>query len=307
MMRHAQIAAAVAAFGLTSLIGLSSAAVGQQLQGELLADGTLRPAGVLSVGQQQLLTDASGPLNFAGRELELEALSGVIGFSAEAAYVAVIAGTVSVGSIKVQPGHLLILPPFGQQPTVARFNAARLASRWSGEFAARHGVTMERLQEIARGQQVGVFFGRLGTTSLNLAAPGGAEAEIARRSVVGQQTVQELRYGASSDINALGRCVAERMLVALASRDEASVADLLDPVPYGNTDLTGGGGEARRLTARSLINRNDWPRLLAGATLRAGAGPDEWIAVSAAGSARINLRRMGDFVFVTSIVPESAT
>lgn len=284
-----------------ALVPLASGSA-QELSGALLADGTRVPAGSLAAGQQQLLENASGPLAFAGRQLTLDGFTGVLGFSAETAYVAVIAGSVSMGEDAARPGQLLILPPLGAAADIARFDAERLAQSWQADFAGQHSAAFDRLRAIARRQQTGVFLGRLGTTSLNLAAPAGARAEAARRSVVGEQAVLEVRYGGAQDFAALGRSVSERMLAALTMSDDASVAALLDPVPYGNTDLTGGGGDARRLTARSLIARHDWPRLLSGAVLEPLADGQGWVARSAAGSTTVNLRRMGDFVFVSSIV-----
>lgn len=291
----------LAAIALAMLAAVPHGVLAQSARGLLLANGEETEPDQLDVGQQLLLENTSTTLSFAGRPITLENFSGVFGYSAETAYVLVINGSATTGGQRARSGRILVIPPFGTQPDMASFDAARFAEHWTPEAAARHQTTLQQLHEVARRQRYGLFLGRLGRTTLNLAAPTGAQSEVARRSVVGDPAVMAIRYSSSDDYAAIARSVSEQILAALGNGDVASVAALLDPVPYGNTDLTGSGGDARRLTATDMIARHDWPNLLRGAVLQQGDDPGSWVATSPAAKANISLRRMGDFVFVSSI------
>ena len=284
-----------------ALMAPGAGAAAQDAGGVLLADGRAASAASLPMGGQLLIEGATQELPFAGQAVVLDGFTGILGQSAETAYVLVIEGAARIGETHAGPGRVLLIPPYGGAPASARYDAGRLAQQWDADAVARHPAAHAALAGIARRQGRGLFFGTLGRTALNLAAPGGAEAESARRSVAGEAAVAAIRFAPQDDLASIGRSVSERMVQALARGDAASVAALLDPAPYGNTDLTGGGGDARRLAATRLLASHDWPRLLSGATLAPSEDGSGWTARSASGAARIALRRLGDFVFVSHI------
>jgi len=270
-------------------------------QGLLLSDGQPRGSESLAAGEQLVIETRSGPLRFGGRSLDLADFTGLLGYSSEVAYVVVIAGQVREGGRRVGPGRMLLIPPYGGAPIVQRYDARRLMESWSQSVRTARAEAFTRLAAIAQSQGRGVFFGRLARTNFNVAAPGNAERELAGRTVRGGGAVQAIRFSGTADPAAIERRVIDGFVAALLAGDAVAVAALMDPVPFGNTDLRGGAAEARLTMARALIAQRDWGALLREASVaRAGEGND-WTVSGPGGRATLALRPMGDFVFVRTI------
>ncbi|MET0371997.1 MAG: hypothetical protein ABW039_11550 [Sphingobium sp.] len=277
-------------------IGLPQTA--SALPGTLLADATSGDSATLAAGQQLLIEGQDGDLAFAGRKLALRGFTGILGYASEVAYVIVIDGRVADGTIDAERGSMLMIPPYGAAPVVQRYDAARLAASWSVPAKGARADAFAALQDVADGQKMGLRLGRLGRTRLNIAAPGGRDGELARRSVKGEGAVQAIRFSGQGDVAAIEAQVVERFLAALSAGDVDGVAGLMDPVPFGNVDLRGGAAEARRMMARALVEQRDWEAALSGVTpVREGRG-NVW---KLGGTGVLVLRPMGDFVFVRAI------
>lgn len=295
-----RVCSASTRFGALALMLLAAAPAAAE-PGILLADARPADSASLATGDQLLLTGSNATLQFAGRELRLEGFSGILGFASEVAYVVVLDGQARDGSTQVEPGRMLLIPPYGAAPSVQRFDAARLRARWSAAARVAQPASFQHLSLLAAGQHRGLFFGRLARTSFNVAAPGGAEQELAGRTVRGSGAVRDLRFSGQRDPAAVERGVVDMFMAALAAGDAERVASLMDPVPFGNTDLRGGASEARVAMARSLIAERNWGAALQGASVERANETNDWRLTSAAGAGTITLRPMGDFVFVRAI------
>ena len=206
-----------------------------------------------------------------------------------------------IGRKSVVTGKVLIIPPYGAQASTARFDSDRLSESWPEATRTAMPQVYARLRRIATVQKRGMFLGRLGRTSFNLASAGNAEEELARRSIKGDAAVQAIRFSGQNDIGVIEQRVADEFLAALASGNAESVAALMDPVPFGNMDLRNGGSEARLAMAKSLIAGHDWATLLREARAVRSTNDNDWAVSGPAMNATLTLRPMGDFIFVRMI------
>lgn len=282
-----------------SMLALAGGAHAQT--GVVLKDLRAGDSNSLVTGEQLLIEGRDGDIGFAGRVLRGAGFTGVLGYSSEVAYVAVISGEIVVDGRTARRGRMVLLPPLGGRAQIERFDAARFAASWPEPAREAHASSYAQLAGLAQAQGRGISLGRLGRTRLNVAAPGSADQELAARTVKGNEAVRAIRFANVATPAEVEQAVAQSFVAALAARDADTVASLMDPVPFGNTDLRGGAGEARLAMARLLVARRDWPALLAGAQLsRIGAGND-WTVRSNGASGVLRLRPMGDFVFVRTI------
>lgn len=257
----------------------------------------------LPTGDQLLLEEFSGSLSFAGQELQLDAFTGLLGYSAEVAYVVTAGGTARADGKLARPGRMLLIAPFGRGTVSERFDAARLLDNLaSSPNAGAMPGTLARLGDLASGQRRGVFFGRLARTNFNVATLGSGEAEADRRSRVGGTAVREARFTSPNTGVATEQTIVEKFMVALTSNDAEAVSQFLDPLPYGYGNLEQGGGAARAAMAASLIGSREWGRFADRQISQ--AGETSWIVQGAGARAVIELRRTSDFAFVQSISVE---
>ena len=263
--------------------------------GLLVADARPADSENLAAGDQLLLENRSGPLGFAGRQLELDGFTGIVGYASEVAYVVVLDGAVRDGDRRVGPGRMLMIPPYGAEPAVQRFDAGRLAASWGAPIRAARPQVAERMASIARSQQRGIFLGRLGTTRFNVATSGQPGRELARRALLGSETIRSIRFAGVGDTDAVERRVLDAFRNALLAGDAESVAALMDPMPFGGRALAGGAAEARLLAARTLIGSRDWRSELG--TSEPVLNEGRWRI----GGAAVTLRLVDDFAFVRNI------
>lgn len=264
-------------------------------EGLLLSNGKPQDSASLATGEQLLLTTASTTLPFAGQEVNLSDFTGLVGYSNDLAYVVVLDGAAQSGSSRAEPGWMLIFRPFGGETSVERFDAIRLAGKWSEAVRTASPSAWSSLERIRADQELGVWFGRLGQTRFNVAASGSARNEKATRALMGDPTVRDIRFSGASEPAAVEQNVASRFFEGLRTGDVKAVSALLDPTPFGGRTL-GGGADAARLQAASVIVASrDWNELTAGAT------PQFVNGVWRAGKASVQLRAVDDFVFVSRV------
>ncbi len=270
-------------------------------QGLRSADLATVQSGQFETGEQLALSRESGTISFAGHEVKLSSFAGIIGFASDVAYIVTLEGSAAAGPDVAERGEMLLFPPMGMRPLVERFDAARLRDGWGADERAAMPGIYASLDQLADKQEKWIFFGRLGATNFNVAASGEAKGELARRTIVGDDALRDLRFADFPDRQTFEAAVVQSFVDALAGGDVKSVAALMDPEPYGNTDLRGGGGDARLMMAEALLAERDWSRVLSGAADPAYERGSTWAVNSGNNTAFITLRPLGDLSYVESV------
>lgn len=195
--------------------------------------------------------------------------------------------------------------PYGGDALVQRYAAQRFLASWSQQAVDANSDIYQRFKKVANKQRWGLFFGRLEATNFNVTAPGSSAQELARRSVVGDEVVQQIRFSGITDPKDVEREIVDRFVTALADGDAATVASLMDPSPFGMTDLRGGGDGARLLMAHNLIASNDWRKVLGrDASVEQLESEGAWKVANGGRSTLVSLRPVGDFTYVRTIETE---
>jgi hypothetical protein len=251
--------------------------------------------------QANTLDAQTGTIAFAGQEITMSGATGLIGMSSEVAYVAVSQGTATADGNVARAGQMLLIPPYGAAVSVQRFDASRLLASLDSETRTELPNLAAHLTAIKAVQQRGIWLGRLGRTNYNVAAPGTGDAELAARTVTGVPAVQTIRYSGEANPATISQKVVDTFLGALASGDAATAASLLDPVPYGTSDLRGGASDARLMMARELIAQHPWAALLKDSAASRSEEDNVWKIAGPSGQGELVMRPMGDFIFVRSI------
>ena len=234
-----------------------SLAIAASASGQAISDENSTGFSKVGVGERQIIRNAEGSQQYAGATLELENFTGLIGRSSDISFIAVIDGEVRGTRKKAGSGHVLIFTPYGGKVVREGFDAAALMASLSEDEL--DGVVQDALEKLVRKQKRGMFWGLYRPTAFNLTAPGSANAELARRTVVGAQVIQDIRYSNPATPEDAERAIISAFQDALISGDVVAVAALLDPTPYGGTDLRGGAVQAREVVARRLIQSRNWP------------------------------------------------
>ena len=255
----------------------------------------------LKTGEQATISNITGSASFGGQEIELSNFSGVFGISSDTAYIISAAGRVRHSDVSAKPGEVLILTPYGGEPVKQTFDASRFLASWSKENSARHPQVFAALEKIKSSQKRAIFMGLYRETSFNVAAPGSSNSELARRTIVGSKVIQNIRFSSENDPKRVERLVVYAFRDALVSGDAAALASLLDPTPFGGTDLRGGAGGARLLKARQMIESQDWGALLGTAEATPMTGGNLWALSAGQNRYSIQLRPVGDFTYISSI------
>jgi len=286
--------AVVAAVGLITLAPDAFAE-----SGILLANAGPADSASLATGEQLLLSSRSVNMDFAGRELKLAGFTGIVGYANELAYIVVLEGAASDGSAKAEAGNILIIRPYGAPTAVEQFDAIRLSKQWSEAARRASPSAYASLERVKGGQELGVWFGRFGQTSYNVAASGSARYEHQTRTLMGDPAVRDIRFSGASDPHEVERLVAVSFLDALKAGDANTAAALMDPTPFGGRALAGGAEDARLMAANAVIESRDWSQV-------AGDNPPQLSdGVWRAGNAALQLRTIDDFVFVSRVSGEA--
>lgn len=271
-------------------------------QGLRVSNGSPEQIEALSSGQQLVLTDHSGAIQFAGRQIELSNFSGIVGYASDIAYVVAISGSAEADGNKAVRGRMLMIPPFGGELGVERFDAARLRDAWNEDIKVSAPLAYASLEDLAGGQATGVFLGRLGRTNFNVAASGLAKTELAKRTIVGGNAITDIRFDSSANSATFEKRIVSKFADALARSDAKTVAQFIDPLPFGNNDLRGGAGEARLLMAQNLIAERNWKSNVSGRQpVRDQQNSSLWVIQGPVSRTLITLRRTTDFAFVSNV------
>ncbi|MEM8937169.1 MAG: hypothetical protein AAGC77_12245 [Pseudomonadota bacterium] len=275
--------------------GVASAQSGSQMR----ASGAERLIGNLQTGERLALENETGDIRFAGRTIALSEFSGLMGYSADLAYVLTFSGRAELAGESAKSGRMLLIQPFEEKPLVERFDARRLHAG-----VAMHGNEMsetlaEALNALAKKQGRGIFFGRLGRTEFNVAAAESKETEQNRRRLLGDQAIRDIRFSSNLSGSDVVPTVVSSFVAALAAGDMATAAQFIDPTPFGFGDLSQDGFDARLLTAEALLNQRDWSGL-SSPRIQQISGT-KWIVSGAQTQALVTTRLTTDFAFVQSI------
>ncbi len=289
----------VARKSLPLVIGITVLSTNVNAQGLRVSDGSATELSALSSGEQIVMESRDGAIQFAGHEINLSGFSGIAGYASDVAYLVTITGTAETGGTSAKRGRMFLIPPFGAEPTVERFDAGRLRNAWDDDVKATAPQVYASLDDLAKGQATGVLVGRLGRTGVNVNALGSAKMETARRETIGGAAVQQIRFSPDQANGDLERNIVTRFVSALAAGDEETAAQLLDPLPFGYDGLGDNGGAARLLTARALINERDWEKFSNIAPNK--INETRWILETDRDQAVIDLRRTTDFAFIQAI------
>ncbi len=280
---------------IIAIAALSSSPAAYADKGTLLSSAAPAESATLATGEQLLLDGRTGALSFAGRQIDLEGFTGIVGYANELAYIAVIEGSAAAGEVKAEAGWLLILKPYGAPVSSEQFDAIRLSKQWSDAAKAASPAAFASLEQIKGRQEMGVWFGRLGQTSFNVAASGSARAEKQARTLMGDPTVRGIRFSGASDPAAVERLVVTKFIDALKTGDADTAAALMDPTPFGGRALSGGADAARIAAATALIASRNWSQIAG------NVSPQPVDGAWRAGEASLQLRAIDDFVFVSRI------
>lgn len=288
-----------ALLAMIASLGLASPATAQGLK--LANDADATEIADLTTGEQLVLERADRTVDFAGSPVTLRQFSGILGYASEVAYVVVIDGVAEAGGTRATRGKMLLIPPYGAEVMRQRFDAGRLGDVWNVDMRTRAPATYASLERLSSAQARGVALGRFGKTNFNVAASGVAADELARRTVVGGKAIRDIRFSGERNPEAIERTIVGSLVAALIAGDAHAVASLMDPVPYGNTDLRAGADDARLLMAASLVASRDWRAVLGTGEARRGAADNVWVVAGPAGTATVTLRPMGDFSYVRNV------
>lgn len=271
-------------------------------QGLLVSNGSAEQVSSLSSGEQLILTDRSETIQFAGRRINLTGFSGIVGYASEIAYVVTISGSAEAEGTKAERGRMLMIPPFGGDLGVERFDAVRLSDAWDEDTILSAPMVYASLEGLAGAQATGVFLGRLGRTNFNVAASGLASAEIAKRTIVGGEAIKKIRFESDASAGGIEQRIVSDFTSALIRGDVETVAQFIDPLQFGNSDLRGGGDEARIVMAQAMINERNWKTVIGDIKpLRDPNANSLWVVRGPVSRTFITLRRTTDFAFVSNI------
>lgn len=254
----------------------------------------------LETGDQLVLDGYTGSLAFAGQQIELTDFSGVLGYASEAAYALTIEGSARIGDQSAARGRMLMVAPFNQGIVSERFDARRLhSSMIKAPQSEKLAPVLASLQNLARGQDRGVFLGRLTRTNFNVTTMGSVEQEEDRRARIGGAAIRQARFSAPESVSGSEERIVQLFVQALQSGDAAAVAQFIDPLPFGSAALGKGGGEVRQVAARNVLAQADWSQLKSIEPEQ--IGDTSWLVSGSGIEARIDLRRTTDFAFIQSV------
>ena len=169
----------------------------------------------LKAGNQMTVISLNGEYNVAGHDILFDQFSGIFGQSSDAAYILVAGGQVQAEDKNAQAGEIVILSPYAQNIVVSHFAANKYLASWSDQAITTNTELYQTLQNISNNQKWGLFFGRYEVTNFNIAAPGSGTQELARRSIVAADAVQEIRFSNLTDPVEIEREVVNKFIESL--------------------------------------------------------------------------------------------
>lgn len=215
--------------------------------------------------------------------------------STEFLTLAVADGEASVGRLKLKPGEAAVIVLRSGRAEKLAFDAGRLLASAPPAAAAAFGPGLAQAAEQQKRRR---FWGLLVATGVNATAPGSPRLEETRRPYLMQPAQIELRAAAGGDAGRLKQLTADRFVAALAARDEATVAALLDPEPFLSAGLA--WTSARSAFAHRMV-AGPLPDSLTGA--RAVAAGNAFTVEGASQAFTLELVGRDGAVFVTRLEP----
>lgn len=164
--------------------------------------------------------------------------------SSEFVTVAVLDGALTTGKTVAKAGQALVTPLDGKGAQRFAFDAQRLAATLPPDWASDAATSLD---QIRLRQKRARFWGRLEPINVNASAPVAPQLESVRQSYLAHPAIAELRRGAQGNPQALAKLTAAAFADALARRDAATVAALIDPKPFTDTDAAAADWQAARL------------------------------------------------------------
>lgn len=263
-----------------------SAPIAADLAGAALADGPV-----------SLDLAAGGSAEVLGsRVTSRRGGTAYVAVSAEYLTFADLSGDLQVGRVRLAPGQAAVVTLATGRVERFEFDAARFIASAPPALA---GQAQARLQPVAARQRQRLFWGLLSPTGVNARAPGSAAIESVRETWLMYPALLDIRTRAAGDRATARRLTAGRFVQALADKDAATLASLMDPEPF----LTAGPAWtdvrldfARRLTDGAL------PGQLAGADV---APEGEGFSVSSGGGSawRLALVEHDGVAFISRLEP----
>ena len=265
-----------------------------------LTDGrAIANVGQVTVGDKGALDNATGLIGFAGHNVKFDAFTGVLGFSSDVGYLIVASGTAEVGGKTARSGQVILFGAFGAKPVFSRFDARHYAASLSSAARQWAPAVAKALDNVAASQKTAMFLGLYQRDGARLPTQGDA----ARRNLLGAPAVQATRFSGEADPAQVEYDVLTMLVRALVDRDAATLAPLIDPLPFGGAGLDSMGHEARLAYAQMIVKAADWPIRLDGVVPIRMTRPGIWVLQSATGPTIVTLRGTRDFVFVKSVQP----
>lgn len=262
----------------------------------LLSTGTgVSPDQVLA-GDKAMLEDFTGSFPFAGYTIEATGLSGVVGMSADTAYLAIAAGTARIGLKTARPGQVILLGAFAAEPVISRFDARRFSATLPETVRTATPRISAGLQRVAARQRSAFFFGILRPSGLRVPASGDPD----RRRLLDTAVARAARFGGLPE-DALEYAAVETLAGALVRGDAQMLGQLIDPLAFGGAGISGEADDARLAYARQLIATAPWAARLAEVRPVPLSKPGLWALQGKDVTTFVTLRRTRDFVFVQAI------
>jgi hypothetical protein len=230
----------------------------------------------------------------------------MISLSSEFLTIAVTSGRISVdGGRAARAGQALVVALDSRRVERLAFDAERLQSTLTPGAGP---LVRGELEQLARRQRRGAFWGAYEPLQVNARVPGPIASEAVRASYLSEPVVLGQRRAAAGQAGDEVRLqhITTAFLAAYSTGDAAGLAALLDPAPFlaesGVRSLT----DRRREAAASLLADPALRAALAGATIGTAAA-DGRSAVLQAGAARwrLNLVARDRALFISSLEPIS--
>lgn len=255
----------------------------------------------IDASDQKIIEDAQGTISFLDRPFVAKDYSGIAGVNSSLGYLLVVSGEISTDTLTAKSGDVVLIPPYQQPVSKYRFDSNRFQKELTLSKIEYSTAFEKALRLLIKRQSRSIFWGRYEPTRVNIAVPESADKELARRSVLSNETVQSIRYSTEGDPTRLEAAVVGKFEDALKSRDIDAVASLLDPLAFGSVDLRQGGIDARQIMARRIVNSTEWPSALAGRSFEKTDQPGVWELQNSASPVLIGLKSAGDFIYVAYV------
>lgn len=215
--------------------------------------------------------------------------------SSELVTVAVLDGALASGKAIARAGEAFVTPLDGKGTQRLAFDARRLAATLPPEWAADAGRALDL---VAARQKRARFWGLLEPININATAPTAPQLEGVRQSYLAHPAIAAIRHEAQGNPQLLAQLTAVAFARAVAERDAATVAVLIDPKPFTDSNAAAADWQAARLAFATRVTGNA-PLVAALATAPVAVANDQ--TAFDAGGYRIRVVPRDRAMFVQSV------